>query len=158
MWNRETPKGGLRWHKLLVYLALDVMPNVHLQILKLHVKCINWFAPIALFWASFWHTAPLCYGCPEFESRLEDSSRSCPPLSLLLHFLSVLICPIIIKGEMPKINHKQIHKLKPHGSRTVSKHLLKQVSIHEEKTFNIYFNNKNELNLLKICLKLSEEE
>ncbi len=58
-----------------------------------------------LVWKTIvFHTALLCYGRPEFESRLEDLSRSCPHISLLLHFVSVLICPIVIKAKIPKIN------------------------------------------------------
>ncbi len=44
-------------------------------------KCLKsncWLAPISL-WAACQHTAPLCFRHPEFESRLEDFSQSCPP-------------------------------------------------------------------------------
>ncbi len=57
--------------------------------------------PIAL-WAVCRHTALLWYGHPEFESWLEDLSRSHRPISLPLNFLSVLIWPIVTKGKNAK--------------------------------------------------------
>ncbi len=57
--------------------------------------------PIAL-WAACRHTALLWYGHPEFESWLEDLSRSHRPISLSLHLLSVLIWPIVTKGKNAK--------------------------------------------------------
>lgn len=56
-------------------------------------------AQIAL-WAARQHTVPSCYGRPEFESQLEDLSWSHP------HH-SVLICPVIVKANMPKIYFKK---------------------------------------------------
>ncbi len=55
-------------------------------------------APIAL-WAACWHTAPLRFGHPVFESWPEDLSRTHPPLSFPLPFQSYLICPITIKRQ-----------------------------------------------------------
>ncbi len=46
-----------------------------------------WSAPIASC-AARWHVAPLLIGRPVFESQLAGLSRSRPPLSLQLRFLS----------------------------------------------------------------------
>ncbi len=51
------------------------------------------------------------YRCPKFKSRLEDLSDP-PPISLPLHFMSAMICPIIINVKMAKINLNNNNVLK----------------------------------------------
>ncbi len=58
------------------------------------------------------HTAPLCFSCPKFKSRLADLSWSHPLLSLPLSFLSSLHCPIKLKSQNHLSENNKISKIR----------------------------------------------
>ncbi len=70
--------------KTLTVVSVALTSHIYLCIFNLGASIVT----IAL-WAVRLHTAPLHSVNPEFEFRLEDLSRSCPPLSVPLCFLSL---------------------------------------------------------------------